>query len=56
MKPLTQAETDMLLILLRKLWKESETPVRVWNEKQISIERIAKNLFKQITESIYDAN
>ena len=42
MKPLTQAETDQLLILLRKLWHENS------NADQ-QCKRHAKGLFSRIT-------
>lgn len=46
MKPLNQQETDQLLVLLRKLWKHGET--------ESTIARIAKNLFIQITQALYE--
>lgn len=49
MKPLTPAETDMLLVLLRKLWKED-------GGADAYIARIAKSLFALITKKIYEQN
>ena len=47
MKPLTQPETDQLLILLRKLWKYSNDSYMV---------SIAKSLFALITKKMYEVD
>lgn len=48
MKPLTQPETDQLLVLLRKLWKD-ESPA----DEQVK--RNAKSLFSIITTRLYES-
>src|SRR3990167_5885741 len=48
MKPLTQQETDQLLILLRKLWKKNSGASQ-------DIARVAKSLFALITREIYES-
>lgn len=47
MKPLNQQETDMLLVLLRKLWRDENGTEQV--------KRNAKSLFAIITAKMYDA-
>ena len=45
-KPLTEQETDMLLVLLRKIWK--------YDGANETVKRIAKNLFQQIINNFDD--
>ena len=47
MKPLTQQETDQLLVLLRKLWKQE-------NGADEQLRRNAKSLFAIITARLYE--
>ena len=47
MKPLNQQETDQLLVLLRKLWRED-------SGADAYIARIAKSLFSLITKKMYE--
>lgn len=56
MKPLTQAETDQLLILLRKLWKANETEGTFSSALPVDpqLARIAKSLFALITRKLYE--
>lgn len=57
MKPLTQAETDQLLILLRKLWKPHEKSNLDRLNQELPdayMASIAKSLFSLITKKIYE--
>jgi len=47
MKPLTKPETDQLLILLRKIWKEE-------SGADAYVAQIAKSLFSLITRKLYE--